>query len=227
VINFMPPHQRGPKSLFGSLYLMKRRGNRRTRRRPRPAYVRQRNPTTAMSRVITDGTYRLRDTLTLSSGSTGNLKQIISRSYTQFTEEKSLSAMYTEVRLISFECSISPTPVYANSDADYKNLQQGWMAIGTTPATTLTAPTTGNQILAQSDSREFFLRNRITPFHFRSVVPSRPFMPTPFASETSYTFAGCPGSILIGNMLSSSEVPSVDLMYVIITGVYQFTGRTT
>jgi len=186
-----------------------------------------RNPITAMSPRITDGVYRLRDTLTLSSGASGNLKQIISRSYTQFTEEKSLTAMYTQVRLISFECSITPAPVYSNSDSDFKNIQMGWMAIGTSPTSTTVAPTTGNQILAQSDSREFFLRNRITPFHFKSVVPRTGFLSTPFASETSYSFAGSPGVVFIGNMLSASEVPSVDLMYVVITGVYQFTGRTT
>jgi hypothetical protein len=200
---------------------------RNQRRRQTKTYKKGGNPVTSMSRTVSDGVYRLRDTLTLSSGSTGNIKQIISRSYTQFTEEKSLTALYTEVRLLSFECSITPSQVYANSDSDFKNLQQGWMAIGTTPATTTTDPSTGNQILAQSDSREFFLRNRITPFHFKSVVTTRGYLPTPFASETSYSFAGCPGSILIGNLLGSSEVPDSDLMYVVITGVYQFTGRTT
>jgi len=207
---------------------MKRRNRRsKPRRGSRPTYRSGRNPITAISRPITDGLFRLRDTLTLSSGGTGNLKQIISRSYTQFTEEKSISAMYTEVRLISFEVSITPSPVYSNSDSDFKNLQMGWMAIGTTPTSTITAPTTGNQILAQSDSREFFLRNRIGPFHFKSAIKSGGYLSTPFASETSYSFAGSPGSIFIGNMLSASEVPSVDLMYCVITGVYQFTGRTT
>jgi hypothetical protein len=204
------------------------RGRRQRRRGPGGASYRTgRNPITAMSSRLTDGVFRLRDTLTLSSGGTGNIKQLISRSYTQFTEEKSLSAMYTEVRLISFECSITPAQVYSTADTDFKNLQQGWMAIGTTPATTITAPTSGNQILAQADSREFFLRNRIAPFHFKSTVPRRGFLPTPFASETSYSFAGCPGTILIGNLLGSSEVPDTDLMYVVITGIYQFTGRTT
>jgi len=214
---------------------MRRRGRGRrngSRRRPgggrgTSGYRLGRNPVFAMGPRISEGVFRLRDTLTLSSGGTGNIKQIISRSYTQFTEEKSLTAMYTEVRLLNFECSITPTSVYSNSDADFKNLQMGWMAIGTTPATTLTAPTTGNQILAQTDSREFFLRNRIVPFQFRSMISRSGYMPTAFASETSYTFAGCPGSILIGNMLGSSEVPSVDLMYVVITGMYQFSGRTT
>jgi hypothetical protein len=205
----------------------KRQFKRKGPRQGGSSYRLGRNPIMVMNRSVTDGLFRLRDTLTLSSGSTGNLKQIVSRSYTQFTEEKSLTALYTEVRLISFEVSITPAQVYAKSDSDFTNLQQGWMAIGTTPATTLTPPSTGNQILAQSDSREFFLRNRITAFQFKSAVATRGYLPTPLASETSYSFAGSPGSILIGNLLGSSEIPDTDLMYVVITGIYQFTGRTT
>ncbi len=180
-----------------------------------------------MSRQVSEGVFRLRDTLTLSSSGTGDLKQLISRSYTQFAEEKSLSAMFTEVKLISFECSITPASVYAKSDSDETKLSFGWMAIGTTPVTTISGAASGNQMLAQSDSREFFLRNRVTPFHFRSAVLRSGYKYTAFASETSYTFAGSPGSIYIGNMLSGSEPVSTDLMYVIITGVYAFTGRTT
>lgn len=180
-----------------------------------------------MAQRVTDGLVRLRDTLTLSSSAGGDLKQYISRSYTQFTEEKSLTAMYTQVRLISFELSISPARIYAKGDSDEKNLSFGWMSIGTTPDTVVAGPSTGNTILAQSDSREFFLRNRVTPFQFRSAVKVGGYEFTPFASETSYAFAGCPGSVYIGNMLSGSEAASTDLMYVVITGVYQFTGRTT
>lgn len=179
-----------------------------------------------MSKTVSTGLFRLRDTLTLSSSSGGDLKQIISRSYTQFAESKSLEAIFTQVKLISFECSITPARIYAKSDSDEKNLSMGWMAIGTNPTTTVVAPSTGDQILAQSDSREIFLRGRVTPFHFRSAVLSSGYKFTPFASETSYAFAGCPGSIYIGNMLAASEAASTDLMYVIITGVYAFTGRT-
>ncbi len=209
----------------------RRNGSRRFRRgsgRQIPkGFKRGRNPVTAMAPAITDGLYRLRDTLTLSSSAGGDLKQYISRSYTQFAEEKSLSAMYTEVRLLAFDVSISPARIYAKSDSDEKNLSFGWMSIGTTPVSVVSGPATGNTILAQSDSREFFLRNRITPFHFRSMIPKTGYLPTAFASETSYTFAGCPGSVYIGNMLSGSEAASTDLMYVIITGVYVFSGRTT
>ncbi len=179
-----------------------------------------------MSKGVSEGLFRLRDTLTLSSGSGGDIKQVISRSYTQFAEAKSLEAIFTEVKLISFEISITPSRVYAKSDSDEKNLTFGWMAVGTNPTTTITAPSTGDGILAQSDSREFFLRNMIRPFHFRSAVLRSGYRFTPFASETSYAFAGSPGSIFIGNMLTGSEPADVDLMYVIITGVYAFTGRT-
>lgn len=180
-----------------------------------------------MSKLVSDGVFRLRDTLTLSSGSGGDIKQIISRSYTQFAEEKYLTGLFTEVRLLGFEVSISPAQIYAKSDSDETLLSFGWMAIGTTPATTTTPPSSGDQILAQSDSRELFLRNRVSPFHFKSAILRGGYKLTPFASETSYTFAGCPGSIYVGNMLASSEAASTDLMYVIITGIYQFSGRTT
>lgn len=211
-----------------------RRGRRNgNRRRPggRPRYApgvkRGRNPVTPLNPRITDGVFRLRDTLTLSSSEGGNLAQLISRSYTQFSEEKSLSAMYTQVRLISFELSVTPARIYAKGDSDEKNLSMGWFVFGTTPVTTVTAASSGNQVLAQSDSREVFMRNRIVPWHFRSVCPRFGYMPTAFASETSYPFAGSPGSIYVNNMLSGSEAASVDLMYVIITGIYQFSGRTT
>lgn len=204
----------------------RRNGNRRRSSGPARGYTFRRNPVFSMSPSLTDGTYRLRDTLTLSSGGTGNLAILISRSITQFVESKSLFTLYTQVRLLSFEVSITPSPVFSNSDATYTNLQMGWLAIGTNPTTTVTAATTGDEVLAQSDSREFFLRNRITPFHFRSAVPRQGFMSTPFASETSYVFAGCPGSIYVNSLLAASLVPSVDQAYCIITGVYQLTGRT-
>jgi hypothetical protein len=170
--------------------------------------------------------FRFRDTLTLSSGSGGDLKQTISRSYTQFAEAKGVEALFTQVRLVAFSISISPTRVYAKSDADEKNLSFGWMAIGTTPTTTITSPTSGDQILAQSDSREFFLRNRTGPFHFNSAILAGGYEYTPFASETSYAWAGSPGTVYVGTMLSGLEFPSSDLMHVIITGIYQFNGRT-
>lgn len=186
-----------------------------------------RNPKSQMSKHISEGLFRLRDTLTLSTGSGGDIKQVISRSYTQFAEAKSLEALFTEVKLISFSVSITPTSFYCKSDSDSKNLSFGWMAIGTNPTTTLTAPSTGDGILAQSDSREFFLRNMIRPFQFQSAVLRQGYRFTPFASETSYAFAGCPGSIFVGNMLSGSEpFLSSDIMCVIITGIYAFTGRT-
>jgi len=168
----------------------------------------------------------MRDTLTLSSSGAGNLAQIISRSYTQFAESKSLEALFTQVRLLAFSVSISPARIFAKSDSDEKNLSFGWFALGTNPTTTVTAATTGDQVLAQSDSREFFLRNMVKPFQFNSAILQGGYEYTPFASETSYAWAGCPGSIYINNMLSGSEAASVDLMYVIITGVYQFSGRT-
>ncbi len=203
-------------------------GRKRLRRQgKRNGYRLGRNPVTNLSPRVTDGVYRLRDTLTLSSSAGGDLKQYISRSYTQFTEEKSLSAIYTLVRLLAFEVSITPARIYAKTDSDEKNLSTGWMTIGTTPVTQVAGPSTGNTILAQSDSRQFFLRNRITPFEFKSMIPREGYLPTPFASETSYTFAGSPGSVFIGNMLTGSEAASTDLMYVIITGIYHFSGRTT
>ncbi len=205
----------------------RRNGNRRRPGQPPGGFSRSRNPVVSMAPRVTDGVFRLRDTLTLSSGSGGDIKQIISRSITQFSEEKSLTAMYVEVRLISFEVSITPARIYVKTDSDEKNLSMGWMGIGTTPVTTITGPASGNEILAQSDSREFYLRNRIVPFHFRSLIPASGYLFTAFASETSYTFAGCPGSILIGNLLSSSEAASTDLMYCVITGIYQLNGRTT
>lgn len=179
-----------------------------------------------MTRHVSTGMFRMRDTLTLSSGSGGDIKQLISRSYTQFAEAKALEGLFTQVRLIAFSLSISPARVYAKSDSDEKNLSFGWIAIGTTPNSTLTAPTSGDQILAQSDSRELFLRNRTTPFQFNSAVLRGGYKFTPFASETSYAFAGCPGTVYVGNMLSGSEPASVDLMYVIISGIYEFSGRT-
>ena len=203
-----------------------KRRNRRQRSTADNVQKRSGGTVSNMARHVSIGTFRLRDTLTLSSGSGGDIKQIISRSYTQFAESKSLEGLFTEVRLVAFNVSISPARAYAKSDSDEKNLSFGWMAIGTTPATTLTAPTSGDQILAQSDSRELFLRNRTTPFHFNSAVVRGGYKFTPFASETSYSFAGCPGSIYVGNMLSGSEPASSDLMYVIITGIYEFSGRT-
>lgn len=185
-----------------------------------------RSPRANISRSVSEGIFRLRDTLTLSSSSGGNLKQVISRSYTQFAEAKSLEAIFTEVKLIAFECSISPAQYYAKTDTDETKLSFGWMCIGTNPMTTITAPTTGDGILAQSDSREFFLRNMVKPFNFRSLCLKSGYKFTPFASETSYAFAGSPGSIFVGNMLANSEQVNTDLMYVIITGVYAFTGRT-
>jgi hypothetical protein len=170
--------------------------------------------------------FRFRDTLTLSSGSGGDLKQLISRSYTQFAEAKSVESLFTQVRLCAFTVSISPARIFAKSDSDEKNLSFGWMAVGTNPTTTLVAPTSGDQILAQSDSREFFLRNMVRPMHFNSAILQGGYEYTPFASESSYAWAGCPGTIYIGNMLSGSEAASVDLMYVVITGIYQFNGRT-
>jgi hypothetical protein len=170
--------------------------------------------------------FLLRDTLTLSSGAGGDLKQVISRSYTQFAEAKSLEALFTQVRLCAFTVSISPSRVYATADPDATNLSFGWMAIGTNPSTTITAPSTGDGILAQSDSKEFFLRNMTRPLHFNSAILQGGYEYTPFASETSYAWAGCPGSIFAGNMLSGSETASADLMYVVITGIYQFNGRT-
>lgn len=175
---------------------------------------------------ISTGMFRLRDTLTLSSGSGGDIKQVISRSYTQFAEAKSLEALFTQVRLCAFSVSISPSRVYAKSDSDEKNLSFGWMAIGTNPSTTITAPSTGDGILAQSDSREFFLRNMIRPLHFNSAILQGGYEYTPFASETSYSWAGCPGSVFVGNMLTGTEPVSSDLMYVVISGIYQFNGRT-
>lgn len=154
------------------------------------------------------------------------MKQVISRSYTQFAEAKSLEAIFTEVKLLAFEVSISPARIYAKSDSDEKNLSFGWIAIGTNPTTTLTAPTTGDGILAQSDSRALFLRNRTRPFIFRSAVLASGYRFTPFASETSYAFAGCPGSVFVGTMLSGTEATNTDLCYVIISGIYAFTGRT-
>lgn len=198
-----------------------RRGKRKT-----GTFRYGRNPRTAMSKRLSDGMFRLRDTLTLSSSSGGDLSQLISRSYTQFAEAKSLEALFTEVKLISFEVSITPARIYAKTDSDEKNLSMGWFAIGTNPTTTVVAASTGDQVLAQSDSREFFMRNSIRPFHFRSAVLKSGYKYTPFASETSYAFAGCPGSIYIKNMLAGSEAASIDLMYVIISGVYAFTGRT-
>ncbi len=180
----------------------------------------------ALSTRVSTGMFRLRDTLTLSSSAGGDLKQLISRSYTQFAEAKSLEGLFTQVRLHAFSVSISPARIYAKSDSDEKNLSFGWMAIGTNPTTTVTAPSTGDQILAQSDSREFFLRNMVRPLQFNSSVLQGGYEYTPFASETSYAFAGCPGTIYIGNMLSGSEAASADLMYVVITGIYQFSGRT-
>jgi len=179
-----------------------------------------------MARHVSTGTFRLRDTLTLSSGAGGDIKQTISRSFTQFQEAKALEGLFTEVRLLAFSVSISPARIYAKSDSDEKNLSFGWMSIGTTPTTTVTGPTTGDQILAQSDSREFFLRNRINPFHFNSAVLQGGYKFTPVASETSYSFAGSPGTVYVGNMLSGSEPASIDLMYVIISGIYAFSGRT-
>ncbi len=201
-----------------------KKGNRKTSRPSGPS--RSGQTVSAMGKNISTGLFRLRDTLTLSSGSGGDIKQLISRSYTQFAEAKALEGLFTEVRLKAFSVSITPARIYAKTDSDEKNLSMGWMAMGTTPATTVTALTTGDQILAQSDSREFFLRGRIRPFVFNSSILQGGYEYTPFASETSYAFAGCPGTIHIGNMLSGSEAASTDLMYVIITGVYQFTGRT-
>lgn len=180
----------------------------------------------ALNFRISTGMFRLRDTLTLSSGSGGDIAQLISRSYTQFAESKSLEGLFTQVRLCAFSVSISPARIYAKGDSDEKNLSFGWMAIGTNPTTTVTAATTGDQVLAQSDSREFFLRNAVKPIQFNSAVLQGGYEYTPFASETSYAYAGCPGSIYINNMLSASEAASTDLMYCVITGIYQFNGRT-
>ncbi len=209
---------------------MRRKGNKlakRSKRTSRPGgQTKSTNAVSAMSFRVSTGMFRFRDTLTLSSGSGGDLKQIISRSYTQFAEAKGVEALFTQVRLCAFTVSISPARIYAKSDSDEKNLSFGWMALGTTPTTTITAPTSGDQILAQTDSREFFLRNMVRPFNFNSAILQGGYEYTPFASETSYAWAGSPGSIYIGNMLAGTEAASTDLMYVIITGVYQFNGRT-
>lgn len=206
---------------------MKRRNNKTKKTsKSRPGGVVRSRGTNALSFRISTGMFRLRDTLTLSSGAGGDIKQVISRSYTQFAEAKALEALFTQVRICAFTVSISPSRIYAKSDSDEKNLSFGWMAIGTNPSTTITAPTTGDGILAQSDSREFFLRNMIRPLHFNSAILQGGYEYTPFASETSYAWAGCPGSVFVGNMLTGTEAASTDLMYVVITGIYQFNGRT-
>lgn len=210
----------------------RRNGNRRGGRRGGGrqlggvGYSLRRNPVYSLTHSLSEGTFRMRDSLTISSSAAGNVRQIISRSITQFTESKSLMSLYTTVRLVAFECSITPAPTFFDTFGG-TNTSPGWFVIGTNPVTTVTPPTLSNEIAAQSDSREFYMRARVTPFQFRSMISRSGYLPTAFASETSYVFAGSPGTILIGNVLSNTEAASVDILYIIITGIYQLSGRTT
>lgn len=178
-----------------------------------------------MSPSISEGLYRLSDSFVLSAGSSSNCYTTVSRSITQFAEEKSLSSIYSMVRLISFQMTLYSGTIFTKVDSDNKNLSMGIMAMGTAPITTVTAPSSAVQVLAQADSRTVQFRNRVVPYVFRSTVQAGGFAFTAFASETSYAFAGSPGTILVANVLAGS-FPEGDVAYGIITAVYQLGGRT-
>ncbi len=193
----------------------------------RNGYNNKKHPISMISRGVTDGLYRLTDTLTFSSGSGGDHTSLVSRSFTQFAESSYLDKIYTEIRLIAFTMTVSPSPEMCKTDSVPSNLSMGWMALGTTPASTVVNASSANQVLAQSDSRSFYLRNAIRPIVFNSAIKPGGYQFTPFASEDSYAFAGCPGTIYVKSVLSAGLPASSTFMYGVICGIYQFTGRTT
>lgn len=207
---------------------MPRRRNGRRRRFPQgrrkiqPSGPTRRGVNSIAPRV-SDGFYRLQDGLTLTSGSSGDCYITIDRSFSQFAESAPLSQLYTMVRLIGFDVEFFPLP---NLVGVGSGGAIGPFVVGTQLAVTPTAPPDEKTVLACSDARRFNGLNRVTGFKFRSMVPRGGYIFTNFIDETSFSYAGSPGVIQFANTDSGSLPTSQAIFRCIITGMYEFTGRT-
>lgn len=211
---------------------MSRRNQRRRSGRPRrgtqpagPAYSRRIN---SISPSVSDGMFRLMDSFTLTSGTDSNAYSFLDRSFTQFAESKAISQLYTMVRLVAFELSLYPTPYAASTGLDVATSfgVTTDFVIGTNLGLEASTPVSALDVFACSDARTFNTVNRTTRFRFNSIIQRGGYMFTNLSSELAHPYAGSPGIVQIANNIPGQASQEQDIVHIIVTGVYQFSGRT-
>jgi len=136
------------------------------------------------------------------------------------TEWADITAMYSEVRMISFTLNfVPPAPADTTINANLGN----YLAVSGVLSTVVANPASYVQVFDNADAKAWCMLSDRSRFAYaHTIKPKRPLNWAVVTIANPGSYAGCPGSI---QWFGSGLVASQNLLVTQMEGIYEFRSR--